>query len=179
MVIFLANMVGPNLWQMGNEIEKLALYCGERPVQSEDIEALAAPNLRVTVFKLTDYLSWGKTKSAIKILHELLEGNENIIDIFAMIVRHFRILIQVRACLDQDKHMNNFAIAQKIKEHAYSVKMAIEQVKNFDLKNLKTIYEKLLQIGFDSRGGKISTTTNDHSEMQTALEKFIVSTSKF
>ena len=129
----LAETVGPNLWQMTQEIEKLTLYAEGQPIPSEAIESMTSPNLSTSIFKLTDYLGQKNAKAALKTLDVLLESGEEIVKSMFMIVRHFRILIQVRACMEQK--MEKTAINQKLKEHPFVIMTAMGQSKNFKRKN--------------------------------------------
>ena len=53
----LVSNVGPNLRQLSSEVEKLALYVGERPqVEVEDIEAIVTRNKQARAFALGDAL---------------------------------------------------------------------------------------------------------------------------
>ena len=168
----LADTVGSNLWQMSQEIEKLLLYSAGRSIPSEAIEQLASPNLSTSIFKLTDQISAKDAKAAVRTLDILLESGEDLIKAMFMIVRHFRILIQVRACVDQRLSRNE--ITQKIKEHPYVVTTALGQSKNFDFPTLSRIYKLLLKIDTDIKSGKIRMTGGDNTELRLALEKFIV-----
>ncbi len=173
----LAEMVGPNLWQMKQEVEKLALYSctpaasngstSVRPITEDIIHKLANPNLSTSVFKLTDYIGQKKAKDSLKTFNTLIESGEDIIKIFFMIVRQFRILIQIDDCL---KHkMNKNEITAKLKEHPYVVMTSMGQCKNFNTKKLQEIYNLLLKIDTDLKTGKIKMT-----EIRLVLEKFIV-----
>ena len=119
----LAETVGPNLWQMNQEIEKLLTYANGQPIPSEAIENLASPNLSSSIFKLTDYLGQRNAKLALKTLNILLESGEEIVKSMFMIVRHFRILIQVRDCLD--RNMDKTGITSKLKEHPFVISTAM------------------------------------------------------
>jgi DNA polymerase-3 subunit delta len=53
----LVNNVGPNLRQLGSEIEKLALYVGERArIEVEDVDAIVTKNKQARAFALGDAL---------------------------------------------------------------------------------------------------------------------------
>ncbi len=168
----LAETVGPNLWQMTQEIEKLTLYAEGQPIPSEAIESMTSPNLSTSIFKLTDYLGQKNAKAALKTLDVLLESGEEIVKSMFMIVRHFRILIQVRACMEQK--MEKTAINQKLKEHPFVIMTAMGQSKNFKSAMLAKTYGKLLAIDTNMKSGKIHMTAGDNTELRLALEKLIV-----
>lgn len=174
----LAEIVGPNLWQMKQEVEKLVLYCGDgansttATITAEAIQKLANPNLSVSVFKLTDYIGQKKAKESLRTFYTLLEGGEPIMKIFAMIIRQFRILIQIDDCLK--RKMNKNAIAAKMKENPYVIEASMGQCRNFTTQKLDAIYHLLLKIDTDFKSGKIKMTAGDISEFRLTLEKFIV-----
>ncbi|MFA5829688.1 MAG: hypothetical protein WC843_04290 [Candidatus Gracilibacteria bacterium] len=213
----LAEIVGPNLWQMKQEVEKLVLYCGSdnsaptpsansatsanlapappanasftvaatpahsasfasatapAAITAEAIQKLANPNLSVSIFKFTDYIGQKKAKESLRTFYTLLEGGEPIMKIFAMIIRQFRILIQIDDCLK--RKMNKNAIAAKMKENPYVIEASMGQCRNFTTQKLDAIYRLLLKIDTDFKSGKIKMTAGDISEFRLTLEKFIV-----
>lgn len=168
----LADNVGPNLWQMKQEIEKLSLYANGQPVSDETIEKLISPNLHTTIFKLTDYLAVKNRQQSLKTLNTLLESGENIIQVLFMIVRHFRILIQIQDCLA--KGMDKTAITKKIRQHPFAVQNGMKQVSNFTPETLTVIYKTLLDIDIATKSGTIRMTAGDITELRLALETFIV-----
>ncbi len=170
--LFLAETVGPNLWQMSQEVEKLSLYSRSQPLNVEAIEALASPNVSASIFKLTDYLAQKNSRSSIKTLSTLIQSGEDLFRIFSMIVRHFRILIQIKACIE--KKMERQQIIQKTKEHPFAISQGMSQCKNFNFEKLGEIYGKLLQIDIAAKSSRIKTTTGDNSELRLSLEKLIV-----
>jgi DNA polymerase-3 subunit delta len=168
----LAETVGADLWQMSHELEKLTLYSNGAPITSEAIEKLASANVDASVFKLTDYLGQKNIKLAFKTLQNLLASNQDLFQIFFMLVRHVRILIQVKTL-----HLQNLSKDQmvaKMKEHPFVVTNALSQSKNFSLSQLTSLYETLLKIDVDSKSGRIKTATNDNSELRLAIEQLLV-----
>lgn len=168
----LADNVGPDLWQMKQEIEKIALFANGKPITQEAIESLVSTNIHSTIFKLTDNLAIKNQKQSLKILNILLADRENIIQVLFMIVRHFRILIQIQDCLS--KKMDKSAITKKIKQHPFAVQNSMKQVRNFTPETLANIYSQLLDIDIATKSGTIRMTAGDATELRLALETFIV-----
>ena len=168
----LAETVGPDLWQMSHEVEKLALYSDGKPVTADAIEKLASANVDASVFKLTDYLGQKNIKLAFKTLQNLLTSNQDLFQIFFMLVRHVRILIQAKTLHQQN--MSKDQIVGKIKEHPFVVTTALSQSKNFTLQKLTELYEILLKIDIDTKSGRIKTATYDNSELRLAIEQLLV-----
>jgi DNA polymerase-3 subunit delta len=63
-----------------------------------------------------------------------------------MVVRQFRLLIQVRELMDEDPAQDHIKIAQKIGSHPYPIQKIMPQAKLFTTPQLKTIYHQLSDI---------------------------------
>lgn len=168
----LADTVGPDLWQMSHEIEKVCLYSTDIPLTTEIIDSLVTPNVQVSIFKLTDNISQQNARESIKILGRLISNGENLIPLMFMIGGHLRNLIQITDCLN--KKIAQPAIVKKTKIHPFAVSNCIRQCKNFSSKQLVKMHTNLLEIDNAMKSGKIKTTTDDQSELRLAIEKFII-----
>ena len=168
----IATEVGPNLWQLSQEIEKLAMYSKTKTLDQQAIENIISPNTETTIFKLTDYISAKDQKRTIQTLNTLLGMDEDLMQITAMVSRHFRILIEVIDCLNQK--LSPKQIIEKTKLHPFVINNAIKQSKNFVLADCKKILQALLQIDIDLKSGKIRTTVTDNTELRLALEKLLI-----
>lgn len=193
---FLAEAVGPNLWQMSHELEKIYLYTRALPstntvpdttrvpstasssnrISPQEIEQLISPNLSASIFKLTDAIATKNPRTALKILNTLLQSGDDIFQIFYMIARQFRILLQIKSCLDQK--VNQQKIAAKLKEKPFTITNGISQCKSFTAGQLAQSYRSLLSIDIALKTGKIRTTTDDAGEFRLALEKLILTLTK-
>lgn len=171
-ISYLAAYLGQNLWNIYNELEKLKIYASGKEVSKEMIEELVTPSLSASIFKLTDAIAAKNPKQSIKILQILIDSGEDISKIFFMIVRHFRILIQI--CDMVNKKENQFSITKKLKLHPFVVQNTSNQAKNFNLEKLEKIYENLLKIDIGIKTGTIKITSQDNKPFALAIEKFIL-----
>lgn len=169
---YIGQQAGSDLWNLSNELEKLKTYSQGDPITKEAIDNLVHPNLTTSIFKLTDYLAHRNAKGSLKTLDILLESGEDMIKIIFMIVRHFRILIQVKDLMDRGSSKSD--IIGKIKEHPYTISTAMQQSPNFSFDTLSDIYNSLLQIDIGMKTGKIKMLADDKKEMLLALEKFVL-----
>lgn len=168
----LLDMVGPDMWILSQEIEKLILFADGQPIEKTHIDTMVKPNLVTSIFKLTDHIGQKNVKRSLETFQILIDSGEELPKVFHMMVRHFRILIQVLDLVLKGYTRND--INSKIKEHPYVIMTAIEQSKNFSINQLKKIYDALLSIEIAFKTGKIRMTTDDPKEYILALEKFIV-----
>jgi len=173
---YLGELAGNNLWNLNNEIDKLKTYSQTHEITKEVIDNLAHPNLSTSIFKFTDFLAQKNAKGSIDTMHILLESGEEIVKIIFMIVRHFRILIQVKDLVNRGNEKQE--ITAKLKQHPFVITQMIQQCPNFTLEKLREIYNELLQIDIDMKSGKIKMLANDKKEMFLAIEKFIMNVCK-
>ena len=128
------------------EIEKLLNFVHfERAVTEEDVRNLVADVRQGDIFEMVDAIGYGDGQKAMFMLRRLLEDNRAL-TLFGMIIRQFRLLIQVREQLDDNPSLDHNAIAGVIGSHPYPVKKIMPQAKLFDLEQLKSIYQQLSEI---------------------------------
>lgn len=169
---YLANYCGTDLWKLSGEIEKLRTYAQDKEISKEMIEKITIPSLTASVFRLTDSIAEQNSRSAMETFKTLHESGEDVIKILFMIVRHFRILIQVKDLLDHKE--NSSLIMKKLRLPKFVVTKNTSQSKNFSIKDLKQIYENLLEIDHEFKTGKIKIYQTDNRELLLAIEKFII-----
>lgn len=167
----LAETVGPNLWQISKEIEKLIVHTNKQEIKIEDIDKLTTANIQTTIFILTDNLSKKNLKESLKSLNKLIESGANLIPTLYSIATHFRTLIQVKKYIE--KNILKPQIISKTKKHPFVITKAIEQSKNFQLESLINIYERIISLDKELKTGKIKISTQDQSELRLSIEKLI------
>lgn len=172
MADYLSEFCGSDLWVISKELEKLATYADGKEITKEMIDELCCPSISASIFKLTDAISAKNRKESLRIFTNLRESGEEIPKTFYMIVRHFRMLIQIHEMME--KKENQFSITKRLKLNPYVVQIVLKQCKNFTAERLVEIYGKLLQIDVDSKTGGIKSLQGDTSEFALAIEKFII-----
>ncbi|MGL5830699.1 MAG: DNA polymerase III subunit delta [Candidatus Altimarinota bacterium] len=171
-VRMLTDLVGANLWNLNNEIEKLVLFAEGRTISGQMIKMLVSPNLTSTVFKLTDYLGEKRLSETLEVWRILIESGEELIAIMFMLVRHFRIMAQVKELVERG--MKAGEIAKEIKEHPFVVGKMVGQVRKFSFEEIRRIYAELGRIDYGFKTGRIKVSTGDYSELQRAIEMLMV-----
>jgi DNA polymerase-3 subunit delta len=138
-----------------SEINKLLTYVDfSRPVAEEDVRSLVADVRQGDVFEMVDAIGYGDGEKALKMLRRLLEDGEAL-PLFGMIVRQFRLLIQVRELLDENPGRSPDEIAAEIGVHPYPIKKITPQAKYFTLPQLKRIYHQLSDLDQSIKTGKL------------------------
>lgn len=147
----LVKYVGNDLWQMSNEIKKLASY--KKKIEKEDVELLTRSKIETDIFKTIDAIADKNKKLALSLIHKHLEKGDSPLYLFSMINYQFRNLLMVKDLIDRCKPYN--IILKKTGLHPFVVKKTYSQARVFDLQELKKIYQRIFQIDLNIKTGKI------------------------
>jgi len=154
--------VGNDLSLLSREIEKLATYKNKGEVSGEDIDLLVKSKIDTDIFKTVDALARGDKKAALKMLHDHLEDGEDPFYLLSMYFYQFRNLVKVKPLAE--KNMSPQDIAARLKMHPFVARKSLDQSRNFSWPQLKSLYNQLCEIDFESKTGK--------TDIALALDKF-------
>ncbi|MGB7875304.1 MAG: DNA polymerase III subunit delta [Anaerolineales bacterium] len=150
----LAEMVGVNTRQAGQEIAKLLAYVNwERQINVGDVEAVSIVTAQESVFDFVDALSGGDSHSAQRLLHRLLE-NEDAFSLWGMVIRQFRLLLLAREVLDSRGDKDE--VARALRVHPFVAEKTTGQARSFTLPVLERIYRELLEFDEGVKTGQFS-----------------------
>jgi DNA polymerase-3 subunit delta len=163
-VHMLITSIGNELAILDNEIEKLVLYRGDDgPVSEEDVALLCPYVAEASIFDLVDALGSRDGRSAAMLLQRKVNEGADPFFLFAMIVRQFRLLIQVKElALDGQRPP---AIAKNAGIHSFVAGKMYQQSQQFSLEQLEHIYAHLLETDVSVKTGQ--------NDMLTALNLFV------
>jgi DNA polymerase-3 subunit delta len=165
----LSAFVGNNLRLLDQELDKLVSYVDRaRPITKADVHLLVSYVQQANVFEMVDALGRRDGEQAIKLLHRLLEGGEHPLSLFGMIVRQFRIMIQVKDLAERG--VSPKKIGAQLGLHRFVAEKGLRQSQNFSMEQLETIYRKLLETDLAIKTGQMDQIL--------ALDTLIVGLSK-
>ena len=164
----LAEMTGEDTRQAAQEITKLLTYVDyQHAIELADVEAVSVVTAQGDVFVMVDALGTGNGKKALASLHQLLES-EDPFQLFGMVVRQFRLLLQARELMDAKGNAQTVAkelgIAPFVAEKVYG------QARGFKMETLETIHHRLLKLDEDVKTGVMP--------IDTSLEMFVAELTK-
>jgi len=152
----LAEMTGEDTRIAAQEITKLLTYVNyARPVTTADVEQVSIFSAQGDVFALVDALGTGDGPAAQKMLHRLLE-NEEPFQLWGMVIRQFRLLLQTREMLDERGTVPE--VQKALGLHDFVAQKVVNQARRFTMSTLEAIYHKLLEI---DEGAKTSQVPLD------------------
>lgn len=154
----LAANVGEDLRLLEMEIRKLVTYTGlKRPIEPEDIELLTPYAEQVVIFDLVDAIGQRQRKVASTLLRRKLDEGEEPLYLLAMIIRQFRLLIQVKE--QQEQGASTEETGRLIHLHPYVTGKIAQQANNYALARLEAIYRQLLDTDVAIKTGQVEPGT--------------------
>jgi DNA polymerase III subunit delta len=156
-VYSLAVNIGNDLELLENEIEKLVLYRMGETVEVEDVALLCPHVAEASIFELVDALGNRNRRQAATLLSQKLAEGADPFYLFAMVVRQFRLLVQIRELSEEG--LRPPAIAQRLRIHSFVAGKLHQQSQRFGLDQLEQIYAHLLDIDVGVKTGRMEMTT--------------------
>jgi len=164
----LARSVGNNLWQLEQEIRKIAAFKGAESngsVKEADITLLVRGKTEADVFATIDSIAQRDKKKALELLVSHLKKGDSPHYLLTMFLYQFRTLIEIRDMMDQQ--VTPQIMAQKSGLHPYVLKKGLRVAQHFSMDELRLIYEKLFRLDTAFKTGR--------AEPEGALNLFVAS----
>jgi len=154
----LAEAVPDDTRLLDSEIEKMITYVyPDTTITSAHVDLLVPYTGESNVFTMVDAIGRRDGPGALRMLHKLLDDRRDDpaipLYLLSMIVRQFRILIQVKEMSAQG--MTVSTIAKRAGIHPFVAEKAMPQSLNFTMGELDAIYPRLLNTDLSIKTGKM------------------------
>jgi DNA polymerase III subunit delta len=154
----LALTVGHDTRLLDSEIEKLITYVGgpQPAITADHIDLLVPYTGEANVFAMVDAIGRRDARHALQHLHKLLDDNpieNHPLKLLQMIVRQFRILIQVKELIMQDLAIST--VAKQLGLPGFVAEKARQQAMSFSMAQMQAIYGRLLSTDLAIKTGKM------------------------
>ncbi|MCI2953988.1 DNA polymerase III subunit delta [Staphylococcus caprae] len=159
-------LTGINFNIVSQELEKLMLFLGDRPtINKDDVNQIINRSLEQNVFLLTEFIQKGRKNKAVQLVNDLITMKEEPIKLLALITSNYRLYYQCKI-LGQ-KGYSGQQIAKTVNAHPYRVKLALNQVRNYQLNDLLNIIDSCAETDYKLK--------SSYMDKQLILELFILS----
>ena len=143
---------GNKLRQLDQEIQKLLAHANwSRPVTPEDVALLVSEALQGDLFGMVDALAAGNGKRALVEMHRLIDQGKSPLELFGMIVRQFRLMIEIKELAERG--VTGQAAAERLSLHPFVADKTGKQAQAFSMAQLEAIYRHLLDIDVQIKTG--------------------------
>lgn len=158
-ILSLASMFSGDLWQLNSEIDKLInhqqaqlLADSEALISEDDVELLCRGNVDANIFAFADAISNKNKASAMKLLEQELEAGVAEQYLLTMIIRQFRILLQIKEAAASGATTRK--IASQLHLHPFVLQKSLAQINGFTMQSLKNIFSSLVEIDKKTKTGQ-------------------------
>jgi len=148
--------VGNDLWELSNEIKKIASFSLDNPsseIQAEDISLLVKPKVDPGIFNTIDAIALRDKKRAVELLHQHLEKGDSPFYLFSMIRLQISNLLKVKDLAESGMPFSE--IIKKSNLHPFVVKKSYRLSQKFSIDQLKKIYRKMFNLEIKIKTGKV------------------------
>jgi DNA polymerase-3 subunit delta len=148
----LVDRVDRNMRTLENEVAKIVLFCrrsGDMEVTIDIVDQICLPDVRGSVFQMTDAIGMRRAGEALEIFDKLVLLREPISKIRFMLSRHIRQLICAKEIGRSD------FISSQLKVMPFVARNLVTQSAKFRIDELINIYESCFQSDWNVKTGKM------------------------
>lgn len=150
----LATAIGHDLRLIDQELEKLSAYAdGKKKLTMADVRQLVPYVREADIFEMVDAFGRRDTPKATRLLHQMLDEGKAPLYLLTMIVRQFRIMLQVKEL--RSLGFDPAGIAAELRLHEFAVKKGLAQAQNFSPDQLLDAYNALAELDAAIKTGKV------------------------
>lgn len=154
----LISFASGSMWLLASEIEKLSLYSTH--VTHQEVALLVSRAITPDIFKTIDELAARNKATALAMLHEHIEKGDSPLQLMSMFVFQFRNIYVA-------KKLGSSTFPKILSLHPFVQQKARAQSRNFSLKEIARVYQKLFE-------ADVAIKTGD-MQPHTALDLFVAS----
>jgi DNA polymerase-3 subunit delta len=150
----LVDLVGPEMGLLDQEMLKLSIYVGAKAkIEVADVDKLVGNNRAADTWKIFDAMAAGNVKGALAILNRLFDQGEEPMRMLGAFSMQLRRLAQATRLTTHGMSLGA-ALAQ-VGVPPFATGSAETQIRHLGRRRLDRLYDWLLQINMDLRGGSV------------------------
>lgn len=154
-----------DMWLTSSLLNQLLSYVDKREILTEDIKKFLPEKVEDNIFMAAEMIAQGNKKQAFRLVNEQRRLGQDESYLFSMVLRQFKILLQMRDVWDNNDNISSDVMAKILNLHPFVVKKSLPLMKRFSFSILKRTYDDLLDMDIG-----VKTGTMDQS---VALDGFI------
>ncbi len=148
----LVERLGPRPLRLRNELERLALWCGEDGrVGTDELDAMIADTSEEAIWSLADAMVAGDEAETMRVAERLVAQGEALPRIVYSIAPRLRQALRAARALEAGRPASE--VAKGLSMHPYAAKMVVSKVKGRTPEDLDDSIRALADLELWSRGG--------------------------
>jgi len=141
-------------WYINSLIDQLVAFAEGKMISTEHVKVFLKESVDDNIFNLVDALVAKNSQKVFAMIEEQYRKGEDAQYIFAMILRQFKILLQLSDILSRGNPQRDDVLAKQLGLHPFVLKKSWPLVQKYSLPELKTIYRELLEIDMKTKTGQ-------------------------
>ncbi|MFH0857680.1 MAG: DNA polymerase III subunit delta [Candidatus Magasanikbacteria bacterium] len=151
LIHFSQNTTG-DMWKTAGIISQILAYKNTEIITLDDINLFLEKKVDDNIFNLVDAILEKKSKQIFAMIREQTKLRDAHY-VFAMVLRQMRILLEMKDLEERKYNLQDSTLPKKLGLHPFVFKKTIPLLKKFTYRELKEIYQYLLQIDKDLKTG--------------------------
>lgn len=152
---------GADSWRLDAELQKLAAYANGTPISQSMIVSLVPSNSEEDIFAFMDALATGQPAKALdKLASERQAGTDNF-QLFGMLIRQIRLLLQARSVIDEVPRATKQTLAEALAVHPFVAQKLLNEVRSWSPTRLERLHELAFQLDKSMKSGLSSDVSVD------------------
>jgi len=150
----LMDLVGGNLWVLSGEVEKLALFAGEQPIDEEAVALLVAHAREESIFRAVDAILEGRSADAMQLIGWLRQSGKEVSYVITMVARQLRLILLAHELLAQ--RVSRPELGQRLGLTAdFAIRRTAEQARRHTPDRVSAMYRRLLETDLAIKRGDL------------------------
>lgn len=151
---YLISHVGSDTFKLHHLVNQLTAYKNGGEIRVADVMLFVDETADDNIFNLVDAIVARQSKKVFTMMREQYKKGETAQYIFAMVLRQFKILLQLRDLFEREDNPRSDELAKRLGLHPFVVKKSLPMVKRYTSADLKHVYQELLDIDVKTKTGQ-------------------------
>lgn len=169
----LYEFLGDDQDQAAQEIRKLALASGGKPITAADVELHVIPTDEGVIWKISDLLAEGRHSDALAFAHRLLDRGGDAYGLWAILLNMLKNLVAVRAAMDAG-HRSGKELAEQAGVHPFALRSLQPHARRATPAALRSFLSWSAWADRDLKTGAYRTTDGEQQELLALIDRFIL-----
>lgn len=156
---------------IAKELEKLCL-CRADTLTEREISSVVTGIPEANIFQALETVGSASHRSVLNSFEHLFQAGEDRMMIFFMLVRQIRLLLMTRSLLDQ--RADQGTIQRRLKIAPFQASRLVRQARTLTMPQLISLHERLTEMDFQIKTGKIPQQEGDAALFELALGRLLV-----
>ncbi len=165
-------VVGEDQQMLFMELQKLALYCADRPIDIAAVDALVVYQGERQVWALMDLLQQGSPGPAIRYVQSLLDRGESIQGLWAMVLWMLGTVAPIAAACSNST--NPMTIAKETGINPRTVRSILPLVRSHSLNDVREIVHRVVEYDMALKTGELRASDSEPQELTIALDRVLI-----